>query len=698
MLNNYIKKIKWPVAIPCLPLLINAIASISPFVFSYTYNLSIYLTLMLMIPVLATLYISTKSIKRDLTVSLVCFFSALLATSIHSSHITLHNSKPRSYIKVQGVVENVHYHDEILHWDAPKVAKVSLKLDKIYKDSKWQDCSGRIQVYDDDNLLKYGDYITAEGALFKFKKSDDFKVFSYETYLKFQGVTHWMRLDSIDRQSEAQGYRWFFKQCFSVRDWIISRANAGLEHEKDRKLLASMFFGYKGLLESNEKEIYKRSGTVHLFAVSGLHIGIAAGFILLVLRILRLNLKAQTIALISILGLYVLMTGAPSSAVRAFVMISVWAFARGFMLPSNGLNNIAFSAFLLILVNPLNLISAGFYYTFIITAFLVITYTKSLDAFQDLSEKKLWLGRMEWGNNWSFKIFLLFTCSLSASLATFGLNILINQQVIPFALFTNMVASTLAWFSFMIAIFSISGLTFLYSIQALLLKMIRFTSESGEFSWFCTGSILLILLYYIALFLLPICTNHKITKATAALTLSLLIFLGWPQEDNQISISVPSSSNIANIKIKNEGRIYLINCSSDQLIKDVFHKDVHSLILPDIRADHIRSLEKLLENSYVKETIIFRKPTAYFKRVLKENNCTHLLRTYRTHRLISDISTDKDKYEIRLTDLAPGINQISLSLIRDALSSSKVSVESKDLKKSFTFKYSNYGYHKKFSF
>ena len=141
-------------AIPCLPLLINAIVSISPFVFSYTYNLSLYLTLALIIPVLIILYISTKNVKRDFIISLFCFFSALLTTNINSSHITIHNSKASSYIQIQGIVENVHYHDEILKWDANKGARVSLKLNKIYKNSKWLDCSGRIQIFDEDNILK----------------------------------------------------------------------------------------------------------------------------------------------------------------------------------------------------------------------------------------------------------------------------------------------------------------------------------------------------------------------------------------------------------------------------------------------------------------------------------------------------------------------------------------------------------------
>ena len=700
---NILDKIKWPVAIPCLPLLLIIILSALPIIFSYTYHISLYVTLPFIIPVLFLIYFSTKNPKRDLIISCISISSALLTTYLPNSHISIHEKGTKSYIKVKGTVKNVHYYNESLTWDAVESAKVSLKLQKIYKDGKWYDCSGVIQLYDRDSVLQFGDRVTCEGALFTYKKSDEFKLFSYNTYLKSKGITHWMRLDTIEEKESASGLNYLLKKCYSFRDWIISRASQGLNKEEDKKLLASMFFGYKGLLSPDEKEVYKRSGTVHLFAVSGLHIGIAAGFILLMLRIFRLNLKAQTLTLIGLLGVYVIMTGAPSSAVRAFVMISVWSIARGFMLPSNGLNNIAFSAVILLLFNPLNLISAGFYYTFIITAFLVITYMKSIELYQDLTEKKLWKGRMDWNTDWNFKIFLLFTCCLSAALATFGLNILINEQVIPFSFITNMVASTLAWLSFMLAIFSISALPFLYFIQEKVLAAIRFTSESGEFSWYTSSSVFLICLYYLFLFVLPYTQSKRKLRIMGPVIGVLIVFLAWPGSKNQISISVPSSSNVATIQIDNENRTYLINCSSPQLARELFHKEIHSLILPDIRAEHIKALENVLRNCTVKEIIIFRKPTAYFKRIVQEHDSSHLVKISSQHHLVKSFNIDKKSYSISFADSAPGQNSVSLELNREILSKTHLkafifSVDKKPLEKEFSFSYSNNGYLERFSF
>jgi len=669
-----------------------------PFLLSYTFQYSIYLTLIAVIPVLLILLKSLKNYKRDVTITALSMLSALVATHIHKSHLSIHEPAQRSYISVKGVVKNVHYHDNSLNWEAQTNSKVTLEVQKVFKDGKWQNCSGLIHLRDDESQLQFGDQVSIEGALFKYQSPDNAKLFSYGNYLKSQKIFHWMRLDKINELQSASGYRWLLKKCYTFRDLIIARSGKGLDSEKDRKLLASMFFGYKGLLSPEEKEIFKRSGTVHLFAVSGLHIGIAAFFLLTILKLLQLPLKAQTICLITILGLYVIMTGAPASAVRAFVMISVWSIAKGLMLPSNGLNNIAFSAFLLILANPLNLLSAGFHYTFIITTFLVITYTKSLDIFQDLMEKKLWLGRSGWSNNLSLKAFLLLTCSFCASLATFGLNLLINEKVIPFALFTNMAASTLAWLSFMLAVFCLSGFSIFYDLQELILKLIRFTSENGEISWSGTSSLFLVLIFYIFLFTASFQENKKIVFRLSLVPFILIIYLGWPRTLNTIDISVPSSSNISTIVLKNEGRTYLLNCSSSRAARELFHENVDAIILPDIRADHIRQLDGILKNSFVKEVIIFRKPTAYLKRILKENNKTHLLKISENHRLVENFKYTNDFYQIEFRDTAPGINQVSLNIERDATGFSKIKFHSNKKEKVFTFKYSNIGYHENFSF
>ena len=63
------------------------------------------------------------------------------------------------------------------------------------------------------------------------------------------------------------------------------------------------------------------SGTMHLFAISGLHIGVIAVGLQAVLALLRLPRWVQFVLGVAALWLFVDITGASPSAVRAFVMV-----------------------------------------------------------------------------------------------------------------------------------------------------------------------------------------------------------------------------------------------------------------------------------------------------------------------------------------------------------------------------------------
>lgn len=690
-------KFKWPTAIPCLPLMVVSLLSAAPAVFAYAFNISVLLTGLITIPVLYIAIKSTDNPGRDLSVCLITLTSALFATHTSETHISLQTPRPQSYTQIRGIVDNVHFYHEDLNWESPDSTRTFVKIREIFKDGKWHSASGNIQVNHFDETFEYGDEVEMSGALFKYDLQGD-GIFNYGLYLKYTGVSHRLRLDQGKVLNSASGGRWILKKSYQMRDSIIARAGKGLQDEKDRKLLASMFFGYKGLLSPEEKEVFQRSGTVHLFAVSGLHVGIAAAFLLALLKILQFNLKLRTVVLLTFLAVYVVMTGSPPSAVRALVMISVWATARGFMLPSNGMNNIAFAAFLLIVANPLNLLSAGFYYTFIITAFLVATYIKSLDLFQVLVEKKSWMGRSGWSSSLKLKSFQLFSCSVCAALATFGLNILINGKVIPFSFLTNVFASILAWLSFTTAVFSLSGISIFYSFQEWLLDALRFTANKGEFSWSASCSLLLIAVFYLLLFTLPFIKSSKRRMLTGAATALIAVFTAWPQDFNEIKIGVPSSSNVATVLIRNNGRAYMINCSSSKISRELFHEKIDSLILPDIRADHIRFLEKTLNNTDIHEIIIFKNPSAYLKRILKSADKEHLVKVVDSHPLIKEMSISKSGYVITFSETPPLKEKIEINLKRDELGKSEFqSLKNGQKSGEYTFYYSDKGYFEKIS-
>lgn len=90
-------------------------------------------------------------------------------------------------------------------------------------------------------------------------------------------------------------------------------------------LLAATMLGRTALLPTDAKAAFATTGTLHLFAISGLHIAGMAAALIWVTRRLRLPEKPTGIAILALLWLYVEVTGASPSSLRAWIMaVFIW--------------------------------------------------------------------------------------------------------------------------------------------------------------------------------------------------------------------------------------------------------------------------------------------------------------------------------------------------------------------------------------
>src|SRR5690606_9759001 len=97
-------------------------------------------------------------------------------------------------------------------------------------------------------------------------------------------------------------------------------------------------------LTAEQKERYIASGTMHLFAVSGLHVGIVAGLFAVVLAAMRFPRKFRPLVGLALLMAYVQVTGAAPSAMRAWWMAFFFWNAFALMRKPQPLSALAGSA------------------------------------------------------------------------------------------------------------------------------------------------------------------------------------------------------------------------------------------------------------------------------------------------------------------------------------------------------------------
>src|SRR5262249_57206656 len=105
---------------------------------------------------------------------------------------------------------------------------------------------------------------------------------------------------------------------------------------------------------------FQQTGTIHLFAVAGLHVGIVAALLWVVATIARLPRKRAAAFIIPSLFFYAAVTGPHIPALRAAVMASILVGSYFFVPKVFLANSLAAAAFFILCWNPNGMLSPGF--------------------------------------------------------------------------------------------------------------------------------------------------------------------------------------------------------------------------------------------------------------------------------------------------------------------------------------------------
>ena len=162
--------------------------------------------------------------------------------------------------------------------------------------------------------------------------------------------------------------------------WSMKQLETHVPDKKALGLLQAMLIGDEVNLDEELLQSYSETGIVHIIAISGSHVTV---FFLLVSGLLfwirhkKYHWIKYLLAL-PLVWLYILMAGAPPSAIRAGFMFSL--LGLGFILGRNRnpLNQLFAAAFLMLLADPSWLFTIGFQLSFTAVLSLVLFYKRTL--------------------------------------------------------------------------------------------------------------------------------------------------------------------------------------------------------------------------------------------------------------------------------------------------------------------------------
>ncbi len=190
-------------------------------------------------------------------------------------------------------------------------------------------------------------------------------------------ATGYVRNDPRNRQTGAAGW------CVDrVRAAIASAVARHVNDPHDAALLQALAVGDTRGLQQHDWEVARANGVSHLIAISGFHVGVAAVFGVGLMWLLYLlwpacalrlpRMQAQAAAALLVAGVYCALAGFGLPTVRTLLMIAVVALARCTRRGSRGAHSLALALLMILLVDPLAVLSAGFWLSFVGVGFLML--------------------------------------------------------------------------------------------------------------------------------------------------------------------------------------------------------------------------------------------------------------------------------------------------------------------------------------
>jgi competence protein ComEC len=121
----------------------------------------------------------------------------------------------------------------------------------------------------------------------------------------------------------------------------------------------AMLLGMGSALPREKREAFANSGTVHVFAISGLHVMMIAALVNSLLSCLGVPVRARCAIAVPVLAAYVMLTGTRPSAVRAALMAAAWMSAGLFGCKADWLSAWSAAAILVYGSSPAAIFDSG---------------------------------------------------------------------------------------------------------------------------------------------------------------------------------------------------------------------------------------------------------------------------------------------------------------------------------------------------
>ena len=291
-------------------------------------------------------------------------------------------------IQVQGVVTS----------DPERVGaaeRFRFDVGRVRQGGEWEAVSGEALVTARESAalarqrvrpyFRYGDRLLLEGDL---EAPPELEDFDYPGFLARQGIGSVMSFPEVALVEKGNGIA-FYRWLYGVRRRLADSL-AAVVPEPQASLGQALLLGLRQDLPEETVEDFRATGTSHVLAISGLHLGILLGISLAVSqRILGRRRQLYLIVPFVLMWLYALISGMSPSVTRAAIMGSVYLAALLLGRPRSILPALGLAAAMMVALSPNVLWSVSFQLSFAAMAGIALLAEPLSQWFHTLYEGRL---------------------------------------------------------------------------------------------------------------------------------------------------------------------------------------------------------------------------------------------------------------------------------------------------------------------
>ena len=159
----------------------------------------------------------------------------------------------------------------------------------------------------------------------------------------------------------------------TVKDDLLWRVGVGLGDDRETVSLSrAILLGERRGLPYRMKRLFVESGTMHVFAISGLHVMAIAKVLTIGLGLFLIPIRFAGLLSVPLLWGYVMLIGGAPSAARAAMMATIMGIAPVFWRKANGLRAWELTFLIVHVCNPLLIANVGNALSFAVMLAIVV--------------------------------------------------------------------------------------------------------------------------------------------------------------------------------------------------------------------------------------------------------------------------------------------------------------------------------------